>query len=98
MNNTLVTTYEPAQKISKGILKEFSEKHSWFQVAVSALDLIIIPLLIHLLVIQYPMQFNGPPRNISNPCSASLCAARRIVVQLIQLHAFHALLLPSKYY
>ena len=28
----------------------------------------------NMLIVQYPMQFSGPPRNISNPCSAPLCA------------------------
>ena len=28
----------------------------------------------NMLIVQYPMQFSGPPRNMSNPCSAPLCA------------------------
>ena len=26
-----------------------------------------------MLIVQYPVQFSGPPRNISNPCSTLLC-------------------------
>ena len=30
----------------------------------------------NVLKVQYPMQFNGPPRNITNPCSAPLFASQ----------------------
>ena len=38
------------------------------------LVIIIIIRRIHMLIVQYPMQFNRLLRNISNPCSAPLCA------------------------
>ena len=36
-------------------------------------------------IIQYPMRFNGPPKNMSNRCSAS---RRRIVAQLASLQGY----------
>ena len=36
---------------------------------------VIIVIIINMLIVQYPMQYCGPPRNISkNPCTAPLCA------------------------
>ena len=43
------------------------------------------------------MQFSEPPRNISNLCSALLCADEWWF-STTMVHAFHALLLPSKHY
>ena len=31
-------------------------------------------ITIHMLIVKYPMQFSGPPRKTSNPCSAPLYA------------------------
>ena len=42
-------------------------------------------MIINMFIVQYQMQFSGPLRNISNPCSVPLCIAK--------VHAFHALLL-----
>ena len=33
-----------------------------------------------MLIVQYPMQLSEPPRNISNSCSAPLCAGRRLLL------------------
>ena len=40
----------------------------------SYVSLIIIINNNNMLIVQYPMQFSEPPRNISNPCSALLRA------------------------
>ena len=48
--------------------------HSYRSTKWHHLMLIIIILIINMLIVHYPMQFSGPPRNISNPCSAPLCA------------------------
>ena len=50
-----------------------------------------------MLIVQYPMQFNGHPRNISNPCSAQLCAGERWSTNTTWAHVLHALLLLSKH-
>ena len=43
-----------------------------------------------MLIVQYPVQFSGPPRNISNPCMMfSIALRRRMVVQLTQLGLMH---------
>ena len=47
-----------------------------------------------MVIVQYPMQFGGPPRSISNLCSAPLSGSGSATTGV----AFHPLLLPSKYY
>ena len=52
-------------------------------------------LTIHMIIVQYSIHFSGPLRNISNPCSAPLCATDGVSTYTT-FNAFHALLLPSK--
>ena len=52
-----------------------------------------------MLIVQYPMQFSGPPRSNSNPCSAPLIAqANGGSTNTTRVHAFNAVLLPSKHF
>ena len=60
--------------------------------------IIIIVIIINILIVQYLMQFSGPPRNIGNSCSAPLCAGNVGSTDTTRVHAFHALLLSSKHY
>ena len=46
----------------------------------------------NMLIVQYPMQFSGPPGSISNPYSAPLCSTNTT------RGAFYAFLLPSRHY
>ena len=43
------------------------------------------------------MQFSGPLINISNPCSAPLCADDGGTTNTTRAPAFHTVLLPSKH-
>ena len=36
--------------------------------------IIIIIITVNMFIVQYPMQFRGPPRNVSNLCSAPFYA------------------------
>ena len=44
-------------------------------------------IIIKLLIVQYPMQFSGPPRNISNPSSAPLSQVNCGSTYTIMVHA-----------
>ena len=48
-----------------------------------------------LLIVHYPMQFSGPPRNIRFPCSTLLAHANGGSTNTTRVHG---LLLPSKHY
>ena len=57
-------------------------------------SLIVHTVIVICFIVQYPIQFSGPPRNISNPCSALLCAASGCSTNTTRIHA---LLLSSKH-
>ena len=57
---------------------------------------VMIIIITSMLRVQCPMQFSGPPRNISNPGSIPLCAGEN--GGSTNTNRVHTLLLPSKYY